>query len=123
MIERNTINKTSAKSGRTLPSVEGCIEFRVVKFSYPSRPDVLIFNGLNIEIPAGKIVALVGGSGYDIRLYISIYINGSSCSNIFFCNLIFQIWYSFQNIIRMQNFQVVLVKLTKSGLLSFRISV
>lgn len=77
MIERNTINKTSAKSGKMLSSVEGCIEFQAVKFSYPSRPDVLIFNGLNLEIPAGKIVALVGGSGYDISLYISLYINRS----------------------------------------------
>ncbi|KAJ4799912.1 ABC transporter B family member 2 [Rhynchospora pubera] len=72
MIERNTINKTSTKSGKTLPSVEGRIEFRAVKFSYPSRPDVLIFNGLNLEIPAGKIVALVGGSGSGKSTVVSL---------------------------------------------------
>ncbi|KAF3321519.1 ABC transporter B family member 2 [Carex littledalei] len=72
MIERNTVNKTSAKSGKTLPSVEGRIQFSAVKFSYPSRPDVLIFNGLNLDIPAGKIVALVGGSGSGKSTVVSL---------------------------------------------------
>nr|CAD1845041.1 unnamed protein product [Ananas comosus var. bracteatus] len=72
MIERNTVNKTSAKTGRTLANVDGHIQFCDVRFSYPSRPDVLVFNGLNLDIPSGKIVALVGGSGSVARKQIGL---------------------------------------------------
>uniref|UniRef100_T1J5T0 ABC transmembrane type-1 domain-containing protein n=1 Tax=Strigamia maritima TaxID=126957 RepID=T1J5T0_STRMM len=41
----------------------GLIEFKNVYFSYPSRPEVKIFNGLNLTVPAGSITAIVGGSG------------------------------------------------------------
>ncbi|EPS64351.1 hypothetical protein M569_10429, partial [Genlisea aurea] len=72
MIERRTVNKTSSKEGRRLSEVEGHIQFRNVVFSYPSRPDVLIFNRLCLDIPAGKIVALVGGSGSGKSTVISM---------------------------------------------------
>ncbi|KAJ0989938.1 hypothetical protein J5N97_008294 [Dioscorea zingiberensis] len=72
MIERSTVNKSSASSGKTLANVDGHIQFCNVKFSYPSRPDVLIFNGLNLDIPPGKIVALVGGSGSGKSTVISL---------------------------------------------------
>jgi ATP-binding cassette subfamily B (MDR/TAP) protein 1 len=39
------------------------VEFRDVQFNYPSRPEVPILRGLNISIPSGKTVALVGESG------------------------------------------------------------
>eukprot|EP01132_Coremiostelium_polycephalum_P006617 gene6617-8188_t len=42
---------------------EGDIEFRNIKFSYPSRPDVPIFNDFNLKIEKGQTVALVGDSG------------------------------------------------------------
>ncbi|CAL5345913.1 unnamed protein product [Camellia sinensis] len=61
MIERNTISKTSLKTSRKLVNHEGHIQFKDVCFSYPSRPDVMIFNKLCLDIPSGKIVALVGG--------------------------------------------------------------
>ncbi|XP_042438125.1 ABC transporter B family member 2-like [Zingiber officinale] len=72
MIERNTVNKVSAKTGRKLHSVNGHIKFANVQFSYPSRPDVLIFSGFNLDIPSGKIVALVGGSGSGKSTVISL---------------------------------------------------
>lgn len=43
--------------------VRGEIEFKDVGFSYPSRPDVPIFNSLSIKFTAGKTTALVGPSG------------------------------------------------------------
>eukprot|EP01132_Coremiostelium_polycephalum_P000417 gene417-527_t len=43
--------------------VRGDIEFRDVGFSYPSRPDVKIFNNFNLKIKQGQTVALVGDSG------------------------------------------------------------
>ncbi|CAL5370002.1 unnamed protein product [Camellia sinensis] len=49
--------------GQTLQTVSGEVEFKHVEFAYPSRPESPIFRDFNLEIPAGKTVALVGGSG------------------------------------------------------------
>ncbi|CAL9148798.1 unnamed protein product [Musa hybrid cultivar] len=49
--------------GKCLTEVHGNIEFKDVTFSYPSRPDVIIFRDFSLFIPAGKTVAVVGGSG------------------------------------------------------------
>ncbi len=43
--------------------LKGDFRFRDVRFSYPSRPDVSVLNGINLHIPAGKKIALVGASG------------------------------------------------------------
>ncbi|XP_049415577.1 ABC transporter B family member 2-like [Solanum stenotomum] len=72
MIERDTISKTSSKSGQKLSKVEGHIQFKDVCFSYPSRPEVVIFDKLSLDIPSGKIVALVGGSGSGKSTVISL---------------------------------------------------
>ncbi|KAL0918191.1 hypothetical protein M5K25_010185 [Dendrobium thyrsiflorum] len=72
MIERKTVRQTAARAGRKLPIVDGHIQCRNVSFSYPSRPDVLIFNRLSLDIPSGKIVALVGGSGSGKSTIISL---------------------------------------------------
>ncbi|GFZ17136.1 P-glycoprotein 2 [Actinidia rufa] len=72
MIERNTISKTSSKTGKKLDKLEGHIRFNDVCFSYPSRPNVAIFNKFCIDIPPGKIVALVGGSGSGKSTVISL---------------------------------------------------
>jgi len=39
------------------------IQFKNVHFTYPSRSDMPIFNGLDLEVPAGSITAVVGPSG------------------------------------------------------------
>lgn len=44
-------------------SIKGSIEFRNVTFKYPTRPDVLILDNLNIKIEPGTTVAFVGPSG------------------------------------------------------------
>ncbi|KAF9605325.1 hypothetical protein IFM89_015980 [Coptis chinensis] len=72
MIERDTVSKNSWKAGRTLKTMEGNIEFKNVCFSYPSRPDMLIFDKLCLNIPSGKIIALVGGSGSGKSTVISL---------------------------------------------------
>jgi ABC-type multidrug transport system fused ATPase/permease subunit len=46
--------------GKILEKLEGSIEFDNVFFNYPSRPEARILKGLNLRIPAGKTVALVG---------------------------------------------------------------
>ncbi|KAL4366872.1 hypothetical protein GQ457_05G018120 [Hibiscus cannabinus] len=49
--------------GEIFEKVSGQVEFRHVEFAYPSRPDSMIFKDFCLHIPAGKTVALVGGSG------------------------------------------------------------
>ncbi|XP_024965597.1 putative multidrug resistance protein isoform X1 [Cynara cardunculus var. scolymus] len=63
MIDRNPTINSEDKKGKALSYVRGKIEFKGIYFSYPSRPDSPILQGLNLMIPAGKTVGLVGGSG------------------------------------------------------------
>ncbi|KAF7126723.1 hypothetical protein RHSIM_Rhsim11G0017900 [Rhododendron simsii] len=72
MIERNAVSKTSSKNDRKLGKLEGHIQFKDVCFSYPSRPDVMIFDKLCLDIPLGRIVALVGGSGSGKSTIVSL---------------------------------------------------
>nr|QVT92308.1 ABC transporter [Salvia miltiorrhiza] len=43
--------------------LKGHIELNRVYFSYPSRPEQMIFQGLTLKIDAGKTMAIVGQSG------------------------------------------------------------
>uniref|UniRef100_A0A9I9DPG3 ABC transporter B family member 19 n=1 Tax=Cucumis melo TaxID=3656 RepID=A0A9I9DPG3_CUCME len=58
--------------GKCLGEVNGNIEFKDVSFSYPSRPDVMIFRDFSIFFPAGKTVAVVGGSGSGKSTVVSL---------------------------------------------------
>ncbi|XP_024959664.1 ABC transporter B family member 15-like [Cynara cardunculus var. scolymus] len=63
VIERVPAIDSDDMAGETLQQVSGEVEFKNVKFAYPSRPESLIFKDFNLKIPAGRTVALVGGSG------------------------------------------------------------
>ncbi len=54
---------SESDTGEELGNVAGEVEFRNVKFCYPSRPESPIFVSFNLRVPAGRTVALVGGSG------------------------------------------------------------
>ena len=43
--------------------LSGDIEFRDVTFSYPARPQSVIFDQLSLNVEWGKILAVVGSSG------------------------------------------------------------
>jgi ABC-type multidrug transport system fused ATPase/permease subunit len=51
---------SSSKEGLKPESVEGNIQFRDVKFAYPTRQEINVFDGFSLNIEAGKTVALVG---------------------------------------------------------------
>nr|XP_032831471.1 ATP-dependent translocase ABCB1-like [Petromyzon marinus] len=54
---------SSSADGFKPERIKGDISFRNIHFSYPSRPDVQILKGLNLEVESGKTIALVGSSG------------------------------------------------------------
>ncbi|PQP94247.1 ABC transporter B family member 15 [Prunus yedoensis var. nudiflora] len=58
--------------GKILEIFSSEVEFKQVKFAYPSRPDSIILNNFCLNIPAGKTVALVGASGSGKSTVISL---------------------------------------------------
>ncbi|CDY36984.1 BnaC09g18000D [Brassica napus] len=58
--------------GQILEKIKGEVQFKHVKFMYPSRPETPIFDDLCLRVPSGKTVALVGGSGSGKSTVISL---------------------------------------------------
>ncbi|CAM9323468.1 unnamed protein product [Pylaiella littoralis] len=54
---------SSSKEGLRPEKVEGRVVFDNVGFSYPARPDDVVYNSLSLEVAVGKTLALVGPSG------------------------------------------------------------
>ncbi|XP_066210393.1 ATP-dependent translocase ABCB1 [Saccopteryx leptura] len=52
-----------SKNGHKPDNIKGNLEFKNVHFSYPSRNEVKILKGLNLQVQSGQTVALVGNSG------------------------------------------------------------
>ncbi len=48
---------------KTNLNIKGDVIFENIAFSYPSRPDMQVLKGININIKAGQKIALVGQSG------------------------------------------------------------
>ena len=48
---------------RPSTNLRGELDFRNLHFSYPSRPGVPVFSGLNLSVPSGSVTAVVGSSG------------------------------------------------------------
>ncbi|KAF5769852.1 putative Type I protein exporter [Helianthus annuus] len=63
VIKRVPVIDSENMEGEILQEVCGEVEFKNVKFAYPSRPESMVFEDFNLKVPAGKTVALVGGSG------------------------------------------------------------
>ncbi|KAF1831744.1 leptomycin B resistance protein pmd1 [Decorospora gaudefroyi] len=57
-----SIDNTST-SAEKLGRVNGAIEFRNVDFTYPSRPEHPVLNGISLKCEAGQLTAIVGLSG------------------------------------------------------------
>jgi ATP-binding cassette subfamily B (MDR/TAP) protein 1 len=63
IIERKPANYQAENQIIVTEKTVGNIEFQNVKFSYPSRPEILVLKGLSFKINANESVAFVGSSG------------------------------------------------------------
>ncbi|CAN1243086.1 Putative multidrug resistance protein [Linum perenne] len=72
MIDRSPHIDSEEKKGKALSHVRGEVVFRDIHFCYPSRPDTPVLQGLNLTVPAGQTVGLVGGSGSGKSTIISL---------------------------------------------------
>jgi ATP-binding cassette, subfamily B (MDR/TAP), member 1 len=63
IIDRQSEIDSMSDEGKKPQTITGNIKFENISFRYPARSDVQVLNGLNLEIEAGKTVALVGPSG------------------------------------------------------------
>uniref|UniRef100_A0A3B3R3N4 Bile salt export pump n=1 Tax=Paramormyrops kingsleyae TaxID=1676925 RepID=A0A3B3R3N4_9TELE len=52
-----------SEEGEKWVNFKGDIEFIDCKFTYPSRPDIRVLNGLNVSVKPGQTLAFVGSSG------------------------------------------------------------
>ncbi len=61
-----------SRRARVLGTVKGALRFDGVSFAYPSRPEVLALESLDLEVEAGSLVALVGPSGAGKSTLVSL---------------------------------------------------
>lgn len=54
---------TNSPGARPLGPVEGNVEYRHVSFAYPDDPDTLVLDDVQLSVPAGTKLALIGPSG------------------------------------------------------------
>ncbi|KAK0623131.1 P-loop containing nucleoside triphosphate hydrolase protein [Immersiella caudata] len=62
-IDRISPIDPSSDDGAKMEDVKGTIRLEKIKHIYPSRPEVVVMEGVTLDIPAGKVTALVGASG------------------------------------------------------------
>ncbi len=68
----HTPEPLEAVSGVASPAISGKVEFRDVKFAYPSRPDAPVLRGLSFTVMPGETLALVGSSGCGKSTVVSL---------------------------------------------------
>lgn len=57
------LSSNNNSPGKTPPSIQGEITFKDVFFNYPTRLDVPVLKGVDLQVRPGEKVALVGASG------------------------------------------------------------
>lgn len=60
------------ENGLVLTDIKGEIDLKDIYFSYPARPNQLIFDGFSLHVSSGTTMALVGESGSGKSTVISL---------------------------------------------------
>nr|XP_012637331.1 bile salt export pump [Microcebus murinus]XP_020143991.1 bile salt export pump [Microcebus murinus] len=63
LLDRRPPINVYSSAGEKWDNFQGKIDFVDCKFTYPSRPDVRVLNGLSVSISPGQTLAFVGSSG------------------------------------------------------------
>ncbi|EPY82643.1 ATP-binding cassette, sub-family B (MDR/TAP), member 11-like protein [Camelus ferus] len=63
LLDRRPTIKVYSSAGEKWDNFQGQIDFVDCKFTYPSRPDVQVLNGLSVSVSPGQTLAFVGSSG------------------------------------------------------------
>lgn len=63
IIDRKPVIDVDSEEGLTPTETLGAIELKNVNFQYPTRPDLMILDGLDIKVEPGMTCAFVGPSG------------------------------------------------------------
>ncbi|KAI0502656.1 hypothetical protein KFK09_017612 [Dendrobium nobile] len=72
VIKQRPMIDSESSEGEQIGELKGEVEFREVRFSYPSRPDIEVFKGFNLIVEARKTMALMGESGSGKSTLISL---------------------------------------------------
>ncbi|CAL1527237.1 unnamed protein product [Lymnaea stagnalis] len=72
LIMLSVFTGTVSARGRHCANISGEIQLKNVHFSYPTRPDVEVLKGVNIEVKPGQTAALVGMSGCGKSTVVSL---------------------------------------------------
>lgn len=72
ILRRRTLIPPNEPNSKVITDIKGEIEFKNVHFSYPMRPEITIFENLNLKVKAGKSLAVVGQSGSGKSTVISL---------------------------------------------------
>ncbi|XP_037379374.1 bile salt export pump isoform X2 [Talpa occidentalis] len=63
LLDRQPPINVYSSAGEKWDNFQGKIDFVNCKFTYPSRPDVQVLNGLSVSVSPGQTLAFVGSSG------------------------------------------------------------
>ncbi|KAL6913402.1 hypothetical protein FSHL1_011078 [Fusarium sambucinum] len=63
LIDRESAIDPLSKTGETPSETIGHVELENISFAYPTRPGITVLDNFSLDIPAGKVTALVGQSG------------------------------------------------------------
>ncbi|XP_034989142.2 bile salt export pump isoform X2 [Zootoca vivipara] len=63
LVDRAPRISVYSDAGEKWDNFRGSIEFLNCKFTYPSRPNVQVLNGLSVSVKSGQTLAFVGSSG------------------------------------------------------------
>ncbi|XP_035264365.1 bile salt export pump-like [Anguilla anguilla] len=63
LLDRGPKISMNQTEGETWDTFKGKVEFIDCKFTYPTRPDIQVLNGLTVSVKPGQTLAFVGSSG------------------------------------------------------------